>query len=76
METGFSFRIWDNGLGIEKEALSQVFTPFYTTKTPGGGNLGLGLSVCYQVINQGHGGHIEIKSEKDHWTDIRVDDSR
>lgn len=49
----------DNGIGMSKEILKKIGTPFYTTKA--GGN-GLGLSVCYNII-EGHGGSIKVKSE-------------
>jgi signal transduction histidine kinase len=55
-----SFR--DNGPGIPKERLPRVFEPFYTTKaSAAGGNFGLGLTYCYQVMRQ-CGGSIEVES--------------
>jgi len=48
----------DDGCGIPRDRLGQVFDAFYTTK-PGG--TGLGLSICYRVINA-HGGAIRIDS--------------
>lgn len=44
----------DNGRGIEDPG--KVFDPFYTTRPVGQGS-GLGLSMCYGII-QGHGGKI------------------
>ncbi|AIF52654.1 histidine kinase [Pelosinus sp. UFO1] len=49
----------DNGIGMSKEILKKIGTPFYTTKE--GGN-GLGLSVCYNII-EGHSGSIKVQSE-------------
>jgi len=51
----------DTGSGIEKGQLSKIFNPFFTTKPPGQG-MGLGLSVCYSII-QKHGGIIEAESD-------------
>ncbi len=51
----------DSGIGIEKEALSKIFIPFYTTKSDWEGT-GLGLSVVDRVIND-HGGIIDVESE-------------
>lgn len=52
----------DNGIGISPENLKKVFTPFFTTKPVGQGT-GLGLSVCYGIVD-GMGGVMEVESEK------------
>ncbi len=49
----------DSGTGIQKEHISRVFDPFFSTKTKGHG---LGLATCYSIINR-HGGCIELESE-------------
>jgi PAS domain S-box-containing protein len=51
-------RILDNGPGIENEALSKLFRPFYTTKADG---TGLGLAVVQKIIVQ-HGGQVEARN--------------
>ncbi len=48
----------DNGIGMEEADLKKAFEPFFTKKHRG---IGLGLSVCAQVVRL-HGGTIEIKS--------------
>jgi signal transduction histidine kinase len=50
--------IRDNGKGIKKEHLSQVFNPFFTTRKKG---TGLGLSICKRIIDA-HKGTIEVSS--------------
>jgi len=60
----------DNGCGIEKSAISKVFEPFFTTKKAGKGT-GLGLAMCYGVI-QGHGGTIEVDSTPGKGTSFHV----
>ncbi|MCF6249354.1 MAG: response regulator [Desulfobacula sp.] len=54
-------RICDNGCGIEKEHLSKIFNPFFTTKEIGKGT-GLGMNIAYNIIQE-HNGTIEIESE-------------
>lgn len=51
----------DTGKGIEKEHLSKIIEPFYSTKKKVG-NFGLGLTYCYNVLSK-HGGNIEISSK-------------
>jgi signal transduction histidine kinase len=53
--------IKDNGPGIEAENVSEIFTPFFSTK-PSITNWGIGLSFCHKVITA-HGGKIEVTSE-------------
>ncbi|WP_378955948.1 sensor histidine kinase [Pelosinus sp. sgz500959] len=55
-------RITDNGIGIPKENLDHIFTPFFTTKPVGMGT-GLGLSIAYDIIINKHSGRIEVESE-------------
>lgn len=54
-------KIKDTGIGIQKEHLSQIETPFFTTKEPGKG-VGLGLSIAYKMIKE-HKGSIVAHSE-------------
>jgi signal transduction histidine kinase len=49
----------DNGCGISKELLDNLFDAFYTGKTKG---MGLGLNTVKQVI-KGHRGQIKVESE-------------
>lgn len=50
----------DNGPGIAKANLERIFDPFFTTKPVGKGN-GLGLSICFGIINR-MGGEINVHS--------------
>ena len=51
--------ILDNGPGIPKEILKQIFLPMITTSPEG---TGLGLSIAQSILNQ-HKGLIECQSE-------------
>jgi len=51
----------DNGMGIPKENLEKIFSPFFTTKPPGSGT-GLGLSICSSIIGNLKG-IIDVQSE-------------
>lgn len=51
-------KISDNGIGMRKETLDRIGTPFFTTKHNG---TGLGLSVCFNIIKN-HGGYINVNS--------------
>jgi len=53
----------DTGCGIAEENISRVFDPFFSTKQEGKGT-GLGLWICYGIM-QRHGGTIQaVKKEK------------
>jgi signal transduction histidine kinase len=58
----------DTGVGMEKEVLQYIFTPFFTTKDTG---TGLGLMVT-QGILQDHGGWVEVESEVGKGSRFRV----
>lgn len=60
--------IKDNGSGIDNAILDKIFDPFFTTKAKG---IGLGLSVCRQIINM-HEGEIGVRSEPGQGTTIIV----
>lgn len=50
----------DNGVGIEKDQLSQIFTPFYTSSIQDG-NLGIGLNIVYNSIAVLMGGEVSAQ---------------
>ena len=54
-------QVKDDGKGILPEHLKRIFNPFFTTKDPGKG-LGLGLSICDQIVRS-HGGKIWVESK-------------
>jgi len=50
--------ITDTGMGIEKEHLSRIFDPYFSTKQTGSG---LGLASTYSIVVK-HKGHIQVHS--------------
>jgi signal transduction histidine kinase/ActR/RegA family two-component response regulator len=59
IEGSMEIAISDTGCGMSPEVRSRIFDPFFTTKGKAG--MGLGLAVCYGII-QRHQGTIEIES--------------
>jgi signal transduction histidine kinase len=64
-------RIHDNGTGIPPEVKEKMFNPFFTTK-PAGVGTGLGLSISHDIIVKQHSGSIEVDSQPDEFTEVRI----
>ena len=63
VENGSSIlSVRDNGPGIAAADLDKIFDPFFTTKDVGEG-MGLGLSICYRIVQES-GGRISVKTEQ------------
>lgn len=65
-----SLVVSDTGCGMDAETQAYVFEPFFTTKEVGQGT-GLGLSTVYGFVHSA-GGHVQIESERDQGTLVRV----
>jgi signal transduction histidine kinase len=65
---GVRIDVSDTGVGMDEETARQIFEPFFTTRRPDSEaplsvGLGLGLSICRQILKN-HDGEIAVKSER------------
>ena len=70
LESGEYIRIdfVDDGPGIHEEVLKNIFDPFFTTKKQGNG---LGLSVCFSIVEK-HNGTITVDSKENKGTTFSI----
>jgi two-component system sensor histidine kinase HydH len=66
---GVCIRIADNGIGIEPNSFPTLFEPFNSNRTEG---LGLGLFISRRIINDEHGGHIDVESRPGEGTAFNI----
>ena len=69
-EKEIEIQISDNGVGIRPDHIDKIFSPFFTTKAVGKGS-GLGLSVCYGII-ESFGGTMGVNSEPGEGTTFTI----
>lgn len=60
----------DTGDGMQDDVKKRIFTPFFTTK-PIGKGVGLGLPICFEVI-QRYEGKIEVDSKVGEGSEFRI----
>ena len=66
--------VTDDGEGIPDEALPRIFDRFYRVdgaRSRDGGGSGLGLAIVKAIV-EGHGGRVEVTSQKGEGTTFRV----
>jgi signal transduction histidine kinase len=66
--SGVTVTVRDSGVGMDEEALSRVFEPYFSTKATG---TGLGLPIARRNIELS-GGAIEVDSRKGEGTTVRM----
>lgn len=62
-EQNIKIRVIDQGEGIAPENINKIFNSFFSTKIKNGKNIGLGLSVVKEIIEQDFQGKIKVDSE-------------
>jgi PAS domain S-box-containing protein len=56
--------ITDNGVGIPPDKIDKIFDPYFSSKERNAEKgIGLGLTVCYSILNK-HKGHISVESKE------------
>jgi two-component system sensor histidine kinase HydH len=63
-----AIRIKDEGSGMDKETLENIFIPFYSKKS---GGTGLGMPIAKKII-EGHQGKIYVDSKPGRGTEITM----
>lgn len=68
-ENTLTFSVKDDGCGMSRETLTKLSDPFFTTRTTR--KVGLGVPFLKMTSEQ-TGGFLEVKSEKNHGTEIKA----
>ncbi len=62
-------RIKDNGVGINKKELDNIFDAFYSGK-PGVDSVGVGLTKCNEIMTELHKGELMVESDEGDGSDF------
>jgi PAS domain S-box-containing protein len=69
-EDWIGIAVEDTGCGIPSIHLGKLFEPFFTSK-PVGKGIGIGLSTCYNIVQE-HGGEIVVCSQEGQGSTFQV----
>ncbi len=61
----------DNGVGMKKKTVKQIYEPFFTTKRNQGGS-GLGMNIVFNLVTQKLNGTIECVSSPGKGTSFNI----
>ncbi len=62
----------DNGIGVKSSDRDKLFTPFFTTKATTKKGTGLGLYVIRKIIEDNHGGKVDMHSVYGQGTEMTI----
>ena len=65
----YYIEVIDNGIGMSREVINKMKTPFFTTKKRGSG---LGVSLIYEIV-EAHGGKVKYSSEYGKGTKVTLE---
>ena len=65
-----SLEIQDTGHGMSKETMTNLFVPYYTTKSEANGR-GLGMPIVRRIVTE-HGAEIDFQSSEGKGTTVRI----
>jgi signal transduction histidine kinase len=71
LENSVVIKIRDNGNGVPQKVVDKIFQPFFTTKPVGEGT-GLGLSMSYEIITEGHGGELTVETKEGEFAEFII----
>lgn len=63
-----ALEVLDNGVGVPETITSQLFSPFYSTKTSG---QGIGLTLTREILRN-HGFTFSLRTREDGWTVFQI----
>jgi signal transduction histidine kinase len=67
-QAGYRIAVADNGVGIPRGQLNEVWKPFFTSRPDGSG---LGLTIVRRIVDE-HAGTVSIQSEEGRGTTVTV----
>jgi len=67
-ESGLEIHVTDNGCGIDKKHIDEVFDPYFTTRPEG---TGLGLSIVHRIVENLRG-EIRVESDREKGTRFMI----
>ncbi len=67
-----TYAVADNGCGMTPEQQARAFEPFVTSKSPDEHHIGLGLTLCYEIVTQDLGGELMLESHRGSGTRVLV----